>query len=83
MAVVIDSHRDVETFKLFDVKCCRVRVEDFELHFVLPELLVSRVPLQTIFFVFLRKLAVDDVDQAEPQNKIHQELHLLKERLFV
>ena len=80
LALVLDSQGDVETFKLFDVKC-PVRVEHFQLHF-LPELLVSSAPLQTVFVLFFRGLAVQDVDQAQHQNKILQELHLLKDYLF-
>ena len=58
--MVTDSHSDVETFKLFDVKC-PVRVEDFQLQF-LPSL-----EFQTGLFLFFWKLAVDGGDQAEAE----------------
>lgn len=74
----VDSHihRDGERFKLLDVQ---TTVESFQLNFL--SRLCSSVPLQTIFGVS-RKLAVDDGDEAKPQQKMHNLLHLLKSYLF-
>ena len=70
----VDSHihRDVERFKLFDVQL----VNCFQLD-LLPEFLVTSVPLKMTLLGFFRELAVDDGDNAEPQRKTHQLLHLL------